>query len=770
MKISLATILTIAMIVIAVCIAKTHKETHRLAVVVRRLLCAGLVVVLVNIVSLLTRRQWVCSLAYSIYFVAADWLLFYLLQFSLEFIGTKFEDYVKKKLMILLLLVDSASVIANVYFGHLFYLNPVMVYNEHFYSLSVNPLFYTHYAIILMLVAFCLISLFYGSAKAPVFYRRKFFIVALILVAIITLNLCTFRSAIDVSVIGYVVEAVCIYYCAFVYTPQRLLPKTLFEVAHGMTYGLCVLDIEGKRLYCNRAAEEMLTQENPLTDKHGMSLQKWCEEQYRNYTADFVKERTYYKKDGTEVILKIELRSLKDVNSQLQGGYFVIVDRTDEVNEFKKQRYMSTHDSLTGMYNMSYFCEQVEKYIMEYPNEQLLMICTDIKDFKMINDFLGTASGDIVLMNFARALRERIGGAIMHTRISNDVFGILISKTDYKEEQFIIEDEGLYFLGIEKDISFPVINYVGVYEITERNIPVSIMCDRARMAITTIKGNYHNKVAYYDRVLRDDIMREQELINDFKDAIEQKQFKMYLQPQVSSGRKLLGAEALIRWKHPQKGFIMPGEFIPVFESNGLISDVDRYIWEAACMQLRKWKEEGRQELYISVNISPKDFYFLDIHGIFTKLVEKYEIDAKNLKLEITETAIVMDFERQVELIKRLRQSGFVVEIDDFGSGYSSLNMLKDLHVDVLKIDMGFLQKAEDEERGRKILQMIISLSKQLDMPVITEGVETEEQVQILTEMGCDIFQGYYFSKPIDTEQFEELFLKDSGTIKRQMSQ
>ena len=191
--------------------------------------------------------------------------------------------------------------------------------------------------------------------------------------------------------------------------------------------------------------------------------------------------------------------------------------------------------------------------------------------------------------------------------------------------------------------------------------------------------------------------------------------------------------------------------------NGLISDVDRYIWEQACKQLSKWKAEGRNDLYISVNISPMDLYFMNIYQVFVGLVARYQISPKNLKLEITETAIAMDFNRHLELISKLRSIGFIVEMDDFGSGYSSLNMLKDINVDILKIDMAFLRKANDEERSKKILQMIISLSKQLGMPVVTEGVEKEEQVRFLTEMGCDIFQGYYFNKPMPVEEFEKKY-------------
>ncbi|MBQ8039245.1 MAG: EAL domain-containing protein, partial [Lachnospiraceae bacterium] len=380
-------------------------------------------------------------------------------------------------------------------------------------------------------------------------------------------------------------------------------------------------------------------------------------------------------------------------------------------------------------------------------------------DFKLINDSLGSQTGDAVLIKFANILKEKLPRAIAIGRLGNDVFAVLIAKADFERSILSKNEQQEFYFGTDMNESFPIRSYIGVYNIQDRDLPVSVMCDRARMAIATIKGDYHKRIAYYDDALRKNILREQEFVADLPDAIANDQLTMFLQPQMSAKGELLGAEALIRWIHPQKGSILPSDFIPVFEKNGLITDVDQYIWEAACKQLRKWKDAGREDLYISVNISPRDFYFLNIYKIFTKLIEKYDINPANLKLEITETAIVMDFNRQMKLINKLRQDGFVVEMDDFGSGYSSLNLLKDLHVDILKIDMAFLKKANDEERSKKILQMIIGLSCRLDMPVITEGVETAEQVEFLSKMGCDMFQGYYFGRPMSVEEFESTYLQ-----------
>ena len=265
-------------------------------------------------------------------------------------------------------------------------------------------------------------------------------------------------------------------------------------------------------------------------------------------------------------------------------------------------------------------------------------------------------------------------------------------------------------------------------------------------------------MAYYDEGLRSNVLNEQALTGDLAEAMENGQIRIYLQPQMDGEGKVLGAEALVRWQHPDRGMLAPGAFIGIFEKNGSIVRLDCHVWELACRQLRRWKDQGREDLYISVNISPMDLYFIDLYKTFAGLVEKYGISPGNLKLEITETAMMSDLEKQLQMISKLREAGFVVEMDDFGSGYSSLNMLKDIQVDVLKIDMAFLGETEDKLRAQKILRTIVELSRQLEVPVISEGVETQEQVEFLREIGCNMFQGYYFARPMEVGIFEEKYM------------
>ena len=247
-------------------------------------------------------------------------------------------------------------------------------------------------------------------------------------------------------------------------------------------------------------------------------------------------------------------------------------------------------------------------------------------------------------------------------------------------------------------------------------------------------------------------------MSEFENALECGQFCMYLQPQVHDDGKINSAEALVRWAHPTNGLIPPGKYIPILEKTGLVHKLDMYIWEKAIKKIADWKVLGINDMQISVNISTNDFYHIDIYKVLTGLVEKYDIDVNLINLEITESALMKNYEENIATIDQLKNYGFKIEIDDFGSGYSSLNMLKDIGADVLKIDMLFLRETENKIRSRKILKSIIDMSKALGMPVIIEGVETDEQLSYLKEMKCDMYQGYYYSKPIPVNEFEEKYL------------
>ncbi len=756
MKAFLIFAIGLALFVVGYYIYKSYTKEHKLAVLVSRILQVGFIVLLANFVMTVWGTELVCKICYCVYFIATDWLVYYVLKFSINYINVPYEKYVKEKLMLVLLIADSLSLIINFFVGHLYLLQPAEL--EGFYQLETTPFFYIHYLIILALALFSLVALGYRSITAPAFYRTKYILIAGGVFAIVIINIFSFDSAIDYSIIGYAIEGIFIYHCAFAFYSRRLILKTLYMLTQDMNFALLIFDTEGKQIYTNKLADSMLDQEVPIVDKNGVTLIEWCYNHYNNSKEDFAINDKFFK-GKKSLSLQVHYQRLHDNKHKFQGAYFLIHDWTIEAERLEHERYVAVHDRLTGLYNKEHFLEMARRHMDKNPDTQFLIVCNDIKDFKLINDSFGPQAGDNVLMNIAKLVRSYADENIIYGRIGSDVFAFLIPKTTAGEIFFNKLTSDAFLEYINMQTTYVLANHFGVYEVKDRAIPVSVMCDRALRAITMIKNDYHKKVAYYDDKMRANAMQEQELLGELEEALKAHNIQMYIQPQVTREHKTFGGEALVRWVHPEKGQILPGKFIPVLEQNGLISEVDKYIWEEACRQLKLWKDMGREDMYISVNISPKDFYFLDIYPIFTGLVERYGVKPSNLRLEITESALSVNLERQLELINKLRAYGFSVEMDDFGSGYSSLSMLKDINVDTLKVDMGFLQNTADAEKSRNILEMVIGLCKKLNLRVIVEGVETAEQVRFLTALGADVFQGYYFARPMPIEEFEMKYMQ-----------
>lgn len=556
--------------------------------------------------------------------------------------------------------------------------------------------------------------------------------------------------------LGWCLTALALYRRTRAFVPRTLVNKTLGMTVDEMMDGVVIMDADKNVIYANDCMKRMLSWEIKEDGQFYEWFFQWCREHYQSPEENFTYDWTMEDEKGGKRYLKVQYRHLLDEKDR-QVGYCVnMQERTEEVLTLLKERFAANHDYLTGLYNREYFYKQVERCLRLHPDEKYLMICSDVRNFKMINDVFGVEAADQVLFDIAATLRSQTISGEIYGRLVNDRFALLMRKRDYREVKFV--NTSAEIMKITNDVSYPLKVYIGVYEIDDPTIPVSVMCDRAMMAIATIKDDYQKQVAYYDERLRSNVLQEQELAAGLDRAIEKGEIEMYIQPQITADGRCLGGEGLVRWNHPTKGLLMPGAFISSFERNGMIVKLDRHIWELACRQLRNWKDRGFTDRYISVNISPKDFFFVDVFKEFTTLVKRYGINPRNLKLEITESAMMTDLPKQLALIKKLRGVGFLVEMDDFGSGYSSLNMLKDIHVDVLKIDMAFLRKSESEERSRTILRMIVALSKELGMPVITEGVETKDHVEFLKGIGCDMFQGYFFAKPMTVADYEKQYM------------
>ncbi len=413
-------------------------------------------------------------------------------------------------------------------------------------------------------------------------------------------------------------------------------------------------------------------------------------------------------------------------------------------------------DRLTGLCSMESFYLEVEHILEKEPDESYDMVVSDVENFKLINDRIGVEKGDMILRYMANRYLQTVGNQGICARMHGDVFVIFIRHGDGSWKKDVLWQLDETALGLH--LQNVVIKY-GIYENVRKNIPPFGMCDRAVLALNQIKNRYGKNVAFYTDSLRTDLIREQQILDSMETALQEHQFQVYYQPKYDiHSDSIAGAEALVRWIHPEYGFMSPADFIPLFERKGFITKLDYYVWREACETLCKWKEEGRKVVPISVNISRVDFSVPDLAEWIISLVDRHEIDRKLLHLEITESVYAEDPKYIVETIEKLRANGFVIEMDDFGSGYSSLNALSELPVDILKLDMKFIQSST--ENRKNILGFVISLSKWLNLPMIAEGVETREQLDKLKNFGCDYVQGYYYAKPMPRKDFEAYLEND----------
>ena len=415
-------------------------------------------------------------------------------------------------------------------------------------------------------------------------------------------------------------------------------------------------------------------------------------------------------------------------------------------------KYRNNYDMLTGIYNQERFFDKTRKMMLMH-QEEFVFIRFDINRFKLYNSFFGKEEGDQLIKFIANRILSYIEDHDICTagRIEADVFCLCMpNHADLIQDAFFKIKKALREYNENYDIS-PAF---GLYVIEDNNMSMDKIYTNATVAAKQSKGNAIQYFTYYTADLEKDIIREQNIANEMSYALDNGQFIVYLQPKYNLKlERIEGAEALVRWLHPEKGMKSPAEFIPVFERNGFITKLDYYVWETVCQLIRKWLDEGRKVYPISVNISRVNIYNPQFVRLLTGLVNKYGISPKYLHLELTETTYMDNPDAMIEAIDKLQDFGFQILMDDFGSGYSSLNVLKDLEIDTIKIDMKFFETSKNEERAENIITAIIRMAKWLELPIVAEGVETKEQVDFLKSLGCEYVQGYYYSKPVPVEEY-----------------
>ncbi len=430
-------------------------------------------------------------------------------------------------------------------------------------------------------------------------------------------------------------------------------------------------------------------------------------------------------------------------------------ERIIQLYEDKSIIRSAEKDDLTDLYTREFFQEYIRQIDGSGHGSQMDAIVLNIEHFHMLNEMFGRKTGDSVLKKIADMVTAMLGeGVCIGCRPDADYFYFYLEHRDSYDEVFKALSEELS--GISK---IPGVRMrLGVYQNVDTNISIEDRFDHAKYACDRIRGDYNRQISFYSKEENEKDLYHEQLINDIDNAILNKDLVVFYQPKYGiqcDEPELRSAEALIRWRHPKYGMISPGDFIPLFESNGLIQKLDHFVWEEAARQIRKWKDEYGITVPVSVNVSRVDIYDAQLEDRLVRILKDNDLDAKELMLEITESAYADDAKGLTDVVTKLRESGFRIEMDDFGSGYSSLNMITEIPIDVLKMDMKFIRNMNKDAKSLKLVELVIEIADYLGVPVVAEGVEDKSQLDQLKSMGCELIQGYYFSKPVPPEEFNK---------------
>ncbi|VHY43121.1 EAL domain-containing protein [Clostridioides difficile] len=432
--------------------------------------------------------------------------------------------------------------------------------------------------------------------------------------------------------------------------------------------------------------------------------------------------------------------------------YIIYIKKSNE----KEILSLAYEDKVTYIGNQNKFYRECSKYLLDKPSLNYIIVYFDINNFKMINDTFGYEFGDNLLITIAKALKEELTEGEVYARLSSDYFAIFC---DYKNgRNKIIRKLDNIRSNIESNLSivFEISLCVGIYFVEEGEVDIQKAVNKANMARSVAKGKNIN-YAIYNEDVRNKLSEESMILDDIKIALVKNQFEVYYQPKFSlvTG-EMIGSEALIRWNHPEHGFISTAVFIPIAEKSKLILKIGRFVFERVCNDLYEWKKQGKKIVPVSVNLSRVELYQPDIVKFINKTIKMYNLSSDFIEIEITETVAINELNILKNVLNELRTYGFSISMDDFGTGYSSISCLRDMPIDILKLDKSFLGGIEHDERSRNIAKSIVSLAKSLDLVVIIEGVESKEQAELMKQFGCDLVQGFYFARPMPAKNFLDL--------------
>lgn len=689
---------------------------------------------------------------FCVYKVCAIWTYYLAFSFNHAFTNTTKKLGFIKEFYFILCFIDSVLLLANARVNVIFDLVPAHTNAGFFYwGIEYTSKFGFHKLVCAILSFSSLALLISSIVKAPSYNKVKYVTIltseSLVLIANYVFN--SLNLPLNISLLMLVASSIFIANYVNKDFSAPVLIGPLSAITESINDIIFCYDSSENLIYANSAAKNVFKKSND-------NLENFAKEFRQNFLKNRPSELSLKLDNGEERYYITEYKDFFISNSNI-GSYLRLQDKTKETLESRRKNYIATHDLLTGLFNRSGFFKKMQEALYQNTFKNPILICTNIKDFKLINTIYSEQVGDSVLQNQTEVMKRLPGHKkSIIGRIADDKFAILMEKQDFDKDIFEEVFNEVSCI-IEKTL-YNIQIVAGIYEIYDKKDTVQSIYDKAKISLDAIKDSDNQIFSFYNPSMMEKMLKEKDIVNDFEKSLNEKQFSIQLQPVIDNDGNVLGAESVVRWNNPKYEDLTPSSFLDVLERTSLIYKLDVYVWELVAKKLHEWKERGFSDRFISVNVSSKDKFFIDIIKTFSDLIKKYDISPQNFKVEIRETAMLENPEKTIAIFSQLKKLGIKVYIDNFGTGFSSLNVLKDFIADGIKMDTSFLSESKVSGKNKIILQTMISMSNDLGMEFIAKGVESENQMLALSKMDCKLFQGFYFSKPLPVKTYEAKYL------------
>ncbi len=709
----------------------------------------SLLLIVFHTINLLSTNPFVMKEACACEHALNAWTLAFLTNAVIIIKG----DKVKSNIQIFIfgvIVVDSVVNLSNPFNEYAYSYVPMEDGPYVFTYSEPKLLFYVHCFLCMSMICIMFVCMIKKTLDSPRFYKPRYLMIAL---AILSVVLCYFIFIgkgfhVDYSRFAYILVVVLFYYAAFLYQPKALISDMQTFVNDNLTDAFIFYDYRGNLIRANDSARFL------FGDKTLATKETFLE------SLDFDIYEGYSTKQIGDKIFEILYKAYYDNSSDYVACIYIFDDITESKKQIEKVHKASVKDSLTGANNRTGFIEDATSFITRRADFDAgyAMMVTGINNFKGINGLYGTRAGDGVLKHLASVFAEySLNYPMVYGRTGDGKFSCIIP-VEYVNT--IVSELSHIRVKLDENIEVPVDLSHGYVVMRDASKSVEYYYELSLLALAKCKTVGVRDALEYSQSMADEQNKKQLLLSEMNEAIEKEEFFIELQPQIDlDTNNVTGAEALVRWNHPILGRIPPNDFIPLFESNGFITKLDTHVWDMAAKALRQLTDEGIYFGSVSVNVSQRDIMSIDVADELEKIVNKYEIAHSRFHVEITESDCASNKEALILTLESLREKDFLVEIDDFGSGYSSLNALVHIPFDVIKLDMGFMKQVADLEKDKVIMSSVTEMIHKLNAKAIVEGVETKENLEKANYINSDMVQGYFYSKPLPLTGFVDYVKK-----------